>query len=300
LAFHHKTNACSCLSTAQSACSASGTLTIQNAGDATALASCETFTGSIAIATGTTDAINIPDVRAVTGNIVAENAPNITNFGADSIREIGGSFTLNNCQILSSLSWPELSVVGNLDFEALPNLQALGFTSSVEEATTLNIQNTFLTSLNGINLQSVASVTIVNNPLLQDVSMQVSNISQSLTIASNGDRITASFPNLETAQNLTFRDCPSVSIPSLSNVTGSLGFYENTFQSISCPNLTFVGGTLAFVSNTQLTNISFPELVTIGGGFQVQNNTDLDDLTNSFPDLKTIGGALDWTGNFTK
>jgi hypothetical protein len=287
-------------STAQTECSVSGTATIQNQGDATALASCSTFSGSIAVATGTTDNINIASVRAVTGDVVIQNAPNITTFGADSLQQIGGSFTLNNCQILSSLTFPDLTSVGDLDFDALPNLQQLGFTTSIGEANNLNIQNTFLNTLNGINLQKVTSVNIVNNPLLQDISMQVSNISQSLTIASNGDRLQADFPNLETAQNLTFRDSQSVSIPSLANVTGSLGFYENTFQTLNAPNLTLVGGTLAFVSNSQLTNISMPLLKSIGGGFQVQNNSALDDVSNSFDALQTIGGAFAFFGNFTK
>ena len=281
-------------------CSVSGTATIQNQGDVTALSTCSTFSGSLAIATDTTDKINIASVRAVTGDLVMENAPNITSFGADSLQQIGGSFILNNCQILSSLTFPDLTNVGNLKFEALPNLQQLGFTTSIGQANTLDIQNTFLTTLNGINLQKVSSVTIVNNPLLQAVNMQVSNISQSLTIASNGNRLQASFPNLETAQNLTFRDSQSVSIPSLANVTGSLGFYENTFDSLNTPNLTLVGGTLAFVSNSELTNISMPILKSIGGGFQVQNNSVLVDLSDSFTSLQSIGGALAFFGNFTR
>jgi hypothetical protein len=288
------------ISVAQIECSVSGTATIQNQGDATALSTCSTFSGSLAVATGTTESINIPRVRAVTGDLVIKDAPNITTFGADSLQKIGGSFTLNNCQILSSLTFPQLTTVGELDFEALPNLGQLGFTSSIGEATSINIQNTFLTTLNGINLEKVSSVTIVNNPLLQAVSMQVSNVSQSLTIASNGNRLEASFPNLETAQNLTFRNAQSVSIPSLANVTGSLGFYENTFESVTTPNLTSVGGTLAFVSNSQLTNISMPVLKTVGGGFQVQNNSRLVDLSDSFGSLETIGGALAFFGNFTR
>ena len=281
-------------------CSVSGTATIQNQGDATALATCSTFTGSIAVATGTTEHINIASVRGVTGDLVVQHAPNITSFGADSMQHIGGSFILNDCQILSSLTFPELTTVGDLEFEALPNLQQLGFTTSIAQAHTLNIQNTFLTTLNGINLQKVSSVTIVNNPLLQAINMQVSNISQSLTISSNGNHLKASFPNLETAQNLTFRDASSVDIPSLANVSGSLGFYENSFQSLSTPNLTLVKDTLAFVSNSQLTNISMPILKTIGGGFQVQNNSVLDDVSNSFPKLQSIGGALAFFGNFTR
>jgi len=252
----------------------------------------------LAIATGTSDPINIASVKAITGDLIVQNAPNLTAMGADSLQKIGGDFTVNNCQILSSLSFPQLTDVGNLNLQALPNLNQLGFTTNIRSAKTLNIQNTFLSTLDGINMQTVNSITIANNRLLQDISFQVANISQSLVLESNGDRLTASFPNLVTASNLTFRSCPSVSIPSLHNVSGSLGFYENTMQSIAAPNLTLVGGTLALNTNTQLANISMPILKTIGGGFQIQNNTKL--LQVSFPAVQSIGGALDFFGNFTE
>jgi hypothetical protein len=282
---------------AQASCSTSATLTVQNAGDASALATCTTFSGSLAVATGTSDSINFPNVKVLTGDLTIANAPNITNLGADSLQSIGGSFDVNNCQILSSLSFPQLTSTGELSLQALPNLNVLGFTSNVKTATTLNIQNTFLQTLDGINLQKVNSIYVANNRLLQDISFQVDIISQSLILESNGDQLTASFPNLLSASNLTFRNCPSVSIPSLANVTGSLGFYENSFASLAAPNLTSVGQTLAINTNTALTNISMPILKTIGGGFQVQNNTLLKVAT--FPALQTIGGALDFYGTFT-
>jgi len=133
--------------------------------------------------------------------------------------------------------------------------------------------------------------------LLQDVSFQVAKISGSVNIESNGDKLAASFPNLQTAQNLTFRNCPTISIPSLANTTGSLGLYESSFTSILAPNLTSVGGTLAINTNTVLTNLSMPLLKTISGGLQVQNNTELTKIT--FPALQTVTGATDMYGNFT-
>jgi hypothetical protein len=272
-------------------------LTVQNAGDASALASCKTYTGSIAVATGTTDTLNFASVRAITGDLNVSGNDGITIVGADSLTSIGGKFTVNNCQILNSLSFPQLTSVGEIDFEGLPNLNTLGFTTNVARAGTLNIQNTFLATLDGINLQQVNDIYIANNRQLQDISFQVSNISKSLTLESNGDHLTASFPNLASAQNLTFRNVPSLSIPSLHNVSGSLGFYESTFSSIAAPNLTSVGGTLAINTNTQLTNVTFPVLKTITGGLQVQNNTILKEV--AFPALTTVGGATDMFGNFT-
>ncbi|KAF2399169.1 hypothetical protein EJ06DRAFT_479338 [Trichodelitschia bisporula] len=279
------------------ACSASATLTVQNAGDASAISSCSTYSGSIAIATGTSDPINFPSVKKITGDLTISNAPNLTSVGADSLQEIGGAFEVNNDQILNTLNFPQLTAAGTINFQALPNLPLLGFSSNVAKTRSLNIQNTFLNTLDGINLQQVDDIYIANNRLLQDISFQVSTIKQSLILESNGDRLSASFPNLISASNLTFRNCPSVSIPSLHNVTGSLGFYENTFESLAAPNLTTIGGTLAVNTNDNLKNITFPVLKTIGGGFQVQNNTQLKDGT--FSSVESIGGALDFYGAFS-
>jgi hypothetical protein len=262
------------------------------------LATCSTFSGSIAIATGTSDTVNFPNTLAITGDLEINNVPNITTIGADSLQAIGGSFSVNNCQILSGLPFPKLTQAGNLSLQALPNLNLLGFTSIVNQTETLNIQNTFLSTLDGIDLHSVDSVYIANNRLLQDISFDVQSLWQALYLEANGDRLTASFPKLETALNLTFRDCPSISIPSLVNVTGSLGFYQNTFSSLSIPTLVLVGSTFAINTNYNLGNLSVPLLKTVGGDVQIQNNSKL--LQISLPSLQLVGGATNMYGNFTR
>jgi len=273
-------------------------LTVQNAGDASAIATCTTYSGSIAVATGTTDTLNFASVKVITGDLNIANNNVITNVGADSLASIGGTLTASNCQLLSSLSFPMLTKVGNIDFEGLPNLGALGFTANIAKTSSLNIQNTYLSTLDGINLQEVDSIYIANNKQLQDISFQVSNITQSLVLESNGDRLTASFPNLMSAQNLTFRSVPTLSIPSLHNISGSLGFYENSISGLTAPNLTSVGGTLAINTNTLLTNVTMDSLKSITGGLQIQNNTLLTTIV--FPALTTVGGATDMYGNFSQ
>lgn len=163
----------------------------------------------------------------------------------------------------------------------------------------LTIDNTQLGSLDGINLQVADTIYVTNNPYLSSASMQLGNVTQSLTFGANSKDLKLEFPNLEWAYNMTFRNCSEVLIPSLASINGSLGFYSNTFENLSAPNLTNVGGSLSFVSNEELTNISMPELTTVGGGFQIANNTKLSDI-NGFPSLKTVGGALDFNGAFEK
>jgi hypothetical protein len=281
---------------AAASCSAS-TTTIQNAADASALATCQTFTGSIAIATGTTDSIALDGIQRITGSLIADNVTQMTSLSGDSLAIIGDSFSLTSMTILSTLNFPALVNVQTIEWTALPALQGLSFTQGVQQASVVSIQNTQLDTLDGINLQTVDQMIIANNPYLNDINMQLGNVTQSLILEANGRNVTADFPDMIWAYNVTFRNVSQVSIPSLASVNGSMGFFANFFSGVSAPNLTTVGGTLSLVSNADMTNMSFPELKTVSGGLQVANNTVIK--TIDFPALQTVGGALDFYGNFT-
>lgn len=232
-------------------------------------------------------------------DLIANNVTGMGSLSAPDLEEIGRNFQLNQLTILSTLSFPKLAKVMKIDWVALPALQGLTFSNTgVQEVQELNIDNTELASLDGINLQVADTIYIGNNRFLQSVNMQLGNVTESLTFSNNGADLVAEFPNLLWAFNITIRNLTSVSVPSLASVNGSLGFYGNYFESFSAPNLTDVGGSLAFVSNDKLSNITLPELTTIGGGFQIANNSALEDI-NGFPKLATVGGALDFTGAFT-
>ncbi|OQN99032.1 hypothetical protein B0A48_14893 [Cryoendolithus antarcticus] len=279
-------------------CSASATQTIQNAGDAAALAGCQTFTGSIALATGTTGVIALNGIQEITGDLVADNVTSVTQLSGDSLTTLGGDFILNGMTVLTTLSFPRLATAKNINWVALPQLQGLSFTTGLQQTQSLLIENTQLGSLSGINLQTAASVMISNNPYLQEVNMQLGNISNALAIEANGRNIAVTFPNLEWAFNITLRNVSAISMPSLAAVNGSLGFYSNFFESVNAPNLTTVGQSLSFVSNQKLNNASFPQLTSVGGGLQIANNTNIEKI-DGFPKLQTVGGALDFYGNFS-
>jgi len=287
---------------AQSSCSVSGTTTINSPADASALSACQTFSGSIAIASGLGAPVSIPGVRRITGDLVATNNSQIPSISADSLQTIGGAFKLDELQILSTLSFPQLSQVDSIQWNALAGLQLLSFTTGVQKASELNIQNTQLQTLDGINLAVVDTVFITNNNYLNDISMQLGNITNSLNIESNGGNVSAIFPNLIWANNMTFRNVSQIALNSLVSVNGSLGFYANEFETLQCANLTTVGsnkGDLTIVSNQNLNNVSFPSLKKVGGGFSIQNNTELM-VVDGFPKLATITGAFDLYGDFTK
>ncbi|KAL8821197.1 MAG: hypothetical protein Q9223_000712 [Gallowayella weberi] len=296
-------------SAAYAQCSNSGTLTIASSADASQLASCTTYSGSVAIETGLAypkdsngrQQIEVTNVRKITGNLSVIDAAQLSSLSFDSLQSIGG-FTLRRLTDLSTLSIPQLTQVSQLDFLTLPALQNLDFGGTgLTKADTVFISDTGLSTLMGINnLQQVETFNINNNGGLQNISLQVTSIGKSLAIEANDgyqSGLTTSFPMLQTATNMTFRNCSSISLPALVNVTENLGFYGNTFETFAAPNLTSAGG-LIFVDNTALTNISLPQLTAINGTYQIANNTQLKEV-NGFTKLSIVKSGLDFSGNFT-
>ena len=281
------------------ACTVSATTTIQNAGDATALASCSTFSGNIAIATGTTDDISFAGIKKITGNLVANANSQMKQISASDLETLDGTMDLNGLTSLYALNFPKLKTIDSIKWQALPNLQEIGFTSEVTKASTVDIQNTALRSLKGINIEQADEIFIANNGYIDEIAMQLGNVSTSLTLADNNEAVKVQLPNLIWASNLTFRFCGSVSVPSLATLNGSLGLYNNGFDTFAAPNLTSVGEAVAIVANDQLKNVSFPQLTKISGNLQVANNSKLIEL-DGLPQLKSIGGAFDMSGNFTE
>lgn len=248
------------------------------------------------------NAISVDGVEKITQNLTVTGAPNLATLSFGSLKSLGG-FSLGGLTVLSSLSFPQLTIVDSLNFTALPALQQLSFgNTGITQAGSILISNTGLSSLSGIsNLETVTTVNINNNANLQNISLAITSIKGALAIEANDgyqSGLSTSFPQLETAMNLTFRNCSSVMLPSLANVSQYLGFYGNTMQTFSAPNLTTTGG-LVFVDNTALTNISFPSLTAVNGSFQIANNTMLKQV-NNFAQLQTVTGGLDMNGNFTE
>ncbi|KAJ8059901.1 hypothetical protein OCU04_011525 [Sclerotinia nivalis] len=279
------------------------TATINSAADATALADCKTIKGDVLISTLATATIQLDGPEEINGDLIVENNGAITSLSSTTIATITGTFGLNNLTLLSTLQFNALDTVGTINWAALPALSALTFTKSVRTASSVTITNTFLNSLDGINLMTVDTLNINNNNRLRTFSTQVGNVTTLLNIDSNGRNLDVSLPNLVWAANITLRNVSSISIPSLAVVNGSLGLYENYFTSVSAPNLTSVGNTangqggFAFVANPSLANITIPMLETVGGAFQIANNSALSAI--NFPELTQVGGAIDFSGNFS-
>jgi hypothetical protein len=225
----------------------------------------------------------------------------LTTLSGTDLNSIGATLSLTGLTILSTLSFPSLISVHSIQWTDLPALEQLTFTQGVSTANNILISDTQLNSLSGIDLQTAENVNINNNGGLSLIKTHIVNITQSLTISANAQNLQVEFPNLIFAYNMTIQNISSISIPSLTSVNTSLGFYGNYFNDLNpvmAPNLTSVGGELAFVANADLTNISLPALTSVGGGVTIANNSALMTI-DGFSSLETTG-AINISGNFSR
>jgi len=284
---------------AYAACSHTATSTIQNQGDASAIASCKTFSGNIAIKTDVAGQIALDGVKVIDGNLNVQDNEGIQQLGGDSLEEITGDLVIKEAPALNAVTFPKIKSVGSLEFVGLPALQNLGFDAEIEKADRIRIENTNLQSLEGINIETVETMFIANNKYINSIDMQLGNVSDALTLSTNNPNVNVTFSNMIWAANLTFRNCSSVDLPSLESVNRSFSLIGNVFESFSSPNLTTVGGALVVSNNVELTNISFPLLTKVGFNVEVANNTKLREI-KAFPKLQKVSGALDMNGNMSK
>lgn len=277
------------------------TATIASAADATAIASCDTVSGSVVITTGAGDQVDISGPTEIEGDLIAENNGGLISFASSSLTTIGGAFRLRNVTLMSTLSFPALKKVDSIDWASLNALGSLSFSDpGVTEANSVSIADTFLSSLDGINIHSLDTMDINNNHRLTDFTTELYNLSTLLNINANGQNLAVSMPNLIWAANMTISNVTSFSAQSLAAINGSLRFDSNYFTEFSAPNLTVVkSGDVSFVSNSKVTNISMPLLESIGGGFTIANNTAMEEI-NSFPLLEMVGGAVLLRGDFSE
>ncbi|KAG5297565.1 GPI-anchored cell wall organization protein Ecm33 [Histoplasma ohiense] len=286
------------LAAGQNSCK--GPKTIKSQGDANALSSCKKFEGDLIVAADIPKGgLTLNGIQEISGSLMAKGTQNLTALYCPELRSVGDTFFLSGAIEMRTLQCDALTSVGSLNLEALPNCQQLAFTKGVSNAKSILITNTALTSLKGISLKTVGNLDVSNNPQLMEANVdQITNITGFVGFSANHPDLKISFPKLESALNMTFRNVSAVEIPSLKTTEGLLGFYSNYFEKIAAPNLTSTGD-LVFASNSDLKNISLPSLKTVNGAFIIANNTELQRI-DGVPKLTTVFGALDFTGNISK
>ncbi|EAW10145.1 GPI-anchored protein Ecm33 [Aspergillus clavatus NRRL 1] len=277
-------------------CGDGDTIKIASQGDADGYATCKTIKGDVEIDEHLSGSVIFSGVEQITGTFSCAGGANISSISAPELNSISDTFKLNGLTTLTTLSFPSLTRVGSIQWTALPQLNSLDFNKGVSDAGDVAITNTGLTSLDGISLNTVGQFDITENLQLKTVNVnELKNATGLINFAGNLNSLEVDLPNLSSGTNMTFRNVSAVSVPSLHNLTGQLGFWGNSFQSFSAPNLTETGD-LIFNDNGKLNNISMPSLETVNGGFQIARNDKLN--TIELPSLSVVAGAIDFSGKF--
>lgn len=270
---------------------------VENQADLDAIAACPQFYGNIDITSQGVKPLVLNGVQSVSSISVVDSR--INSFSAPSLAEVKNGLTFERLTYLYSLNMPNLTKIGSLRLQTLPELRKLGFDKGIESCSEIVVADTYLQSLDGLNASQVTSFNINNNRNIKIINVGLKSVSNMLDISFNSDKVNVTFPNLETVNNASFRFCGAVNMPQLKAVKERLAFVNNSIREISCPSLQQIGGDMSIVSNSKLETVSFPELSQINGALIVANNTQLHTI-DGFPNIRVIRGTLDMFGSFDR
>lgn len=257
--------------------------------------------GSVEVSSDLTGVVALDGPTTIKGDLIVNNVTQLVRLASNTLAKIEGKFEMSGLTALSELQFTSLESVGEINWLHLPFLGEFAFgIAGVTEAKSVRVSDTFLGSLDGLNLATVDSLHINNNNRLVSYSTQLANVSTILEITSNNPKLNITLANLVWAEEIRIGNAASLEVPSLEVINGSMYLDQNSFESFSAPNLTMSDkGAISFTNNTQLTNISLPQLETIGGGLTILNNTALEKI-KGFPKLEEVGGAVLFGGEFTE
>lgn len=278
-----------------------GTTTV--GAQATQLSPCSTFSGSIALATDAPPNVDFGNLGSIDGDLIADTVTNVVSLTANSLKNITGQFKMNNMTNLFTLQLQQLRGVGRgtsggLNWQGLPNLQKIDFGEGLDSVSSIDVENTQIQDLSGINVKLANMVKVVNNPALASLSWGTTNCTN-LTIVGNGQStmgMNITLNSLQGVSSLTINNASALSIPALANSQYRIDIESGQIESVMLPNLTYAGG-INVANSPELTNVSIPMLQTCEGPLKLINNDKLGG-TLSFPALTQLRGDLNITGAF--
>ncbi|KAJ4159864.1 uncharacterized protein LMH87_007802 [Akanthomyces muscarius] len=266
---------------------------------------CDTIDAKVTVSPSLQGNLQIDGPKVFKQDFIVSNTSSLLGISSSSLTSIGGNFQVQDAGLLASISLPKLTKLNKLNFARLGQLSTLQFSSSgVSEASTVNIADTFLSDISGLNLATVESLTINSNKRLTKFDSNLVNITNTLILTENGNDMQVNLTELQSAYEIQISGVKSLSTPALEQIQNSIRFETNpNLETYEAANLTSVGtskngGSVSFINNAKLANISFPYLATISGDLTVVNNTKLDEITG-FPELKSVENML-LGGSFEK
>ncbi|KAF2135413.1 uncharacterized protein K452DRAFT_22933 [Aplosporella prunicola CBS 121167] len=278
----------------------SGTTTIHAATQASALSSCATWTGDIALATDIAGDVTLDGVEVIMGNLNASSAPELTSISGEDLRSMD-ALVLTDLSSMTDMSFPRLTRVEALAWFGLHALPRLNFSTPITSVSVISIANTSITTAEGLgleNLESAGTITITTNGNLHYFSLpRLREISVGIEFVANADNFTISLPVISTAEMVWIENsASSLSVPALETVNDTFHMSHSDIETFYAPKLREIG-TLKIWNNPDLDNISLPSLDSIIDGMNFTENSSLKQL--ELDALATVGNDSAITGYFT-
>lgn len=262
---------------------------------------CDVVDGDVTVDSDVSGDLVFNGIKQIKGDLIINNASGIVSISSTSINAIGGNFTLNNLEFLSTLEMSSLKSVGAISLIKLTQLDNLNFgTEGVTKVKSIQVTDTFISDLSGLSVATVENFRIDNNRKMTSFNSDLVNITGQLIISSNGNNMEITMNELELASEMQISNVKSFKAPKLEKVSQSIKFDNNReLTSFIATNLTEIGDDLSFINNKKLSNISMPALETVSGGFTIQNNTAMEAI-EGFDELATVSGGIILRGDFEK
>ncbi|KAM3448484.1 hypothetical protein MY3296_007763 [Beauveria thailandica] len=259
---------------------------------------CDTIDAKVTVSPSLQGNLQIEGPKVFKQDFVISNTSSLLSVSSSSLQAIGGEFLVEDAGLLASVDLQKLTKLNKLTFRRLGQLNKLTFSSSgVSQASSVDIADTFLSDISGLNLATVDSLTINNNRRLAKFNSNLVNITKTLILTNNGNDMQVNLTDLQSAYEIQVSNIKSLDTPALKEIQNGIKFDTNpNLETYQAANLTNVGtskngGSVSFINNGKLTNISFPYLKTISGDLTIVNNTNLNEITG-FPELKSVENML--------
>ncbi len=279
-----------------SGCSFSATVTATAQADLDKLSSCAAISGDVLVTGDDLQNANLDGVQEIKGSLLISDATNLNSFSAGSLTSVDNTLNLTRLTVATSLTFPVLTKVGSIQIVTLPALREFGFTDGISQVETVQISDTAVTTLTGINPVNVDTFNLNNNNYLQSVVSPLQTVSNALIVTDNGRNLAASFDSLIWVNNVTISKTSNLSFASLQAVNGSFGVNNNSFTTLNLSSVEKVGQTIAVFNNNELTSLDFSNVTTLAGDLTVANNTALEAI-DGFKELEVVRGSITLTGD---
>lgn len=261
------------------------------------IAACATAVGDVTIQGDSFGDIQLTGLEQFYGDLHVNNATKAVTVNAPTLQLVSGELEFNGNTILSSINLAQLTTVGSLNLNALPALEDLGLASGLTSAESVVISDTGLSSLSGIDVYQLQTFNVNNNGNIDSIDSGLREVTDTLDISYNAEKVDVSFPQLKSAKNIVLQSINSISAPNLTATNGSVAISSSSVEKIKFAQLTNIGSSLTINKNEDLTDLEFPKLTTIGGALNIADNDDLKSFSG-FPELKSIGGSVNINGTF--